>query len=520
MNRPINIYIILLQLLFFAVSLGASADTIPMRNCRPTRPSKSSLKEDFISSPFKGDRRKAPFVLSPSPLADEVKYIGSRHQLTILVSFNDQDFMQEDPLPVWERIFNEKNYNEQPFCGSVHDYFYDQSYGQFLLTFDLYRIALDETRVKYKSTYSDDENSQYLVDDLVDVLLTKDIDWSRYDWDNDGYIDQLLIVYAGLGMNDGGGSNSIWPHQWWLSLHENLETDDPNDYRSYRTVTQGDKQYIIDCYCCLNERASSEDEGTFGTIIHEYSHCFGFPDFYNGSTSYVGGWDLMDRGNYNGDGYCPPSYSAHERMLMGWLQPIELTQPIAITQMEATSTHPQAYIIRNSAVDNEFYVLENRQPTKWDSQLPGSGIIVAHVIFDPDVWTWGAANSSSLKRYTIFPANNNTSTLSAADWPYPYQQNDSLTNLSAPAATLYYDNVEGDKPIKNMKVENGQASFTFLDADPSSHIEELLTVNSPSGDLEGFLYDLTGRQIVNGKSVNGKLPRGLYIVNGKKILVK
>ena len=126
----------------------------------------------------KGQRSKAkaPFVLSPSPLADEVKYIGSRHQLTILVSFNDQDFMQEDPLPVWERIFNEKNYNEQPFCGSVHDYFYDQSYGQFLLTFDLYRIALDETRVKYKSTYSDDENSQYLVDDLVDVLLTKDID--------------------------------------------------------------------------------------------------------------------------------------------------------------------------------------------------------------------------------------------------------------------------------------------------------------------------------------------------------
>ena len=160
--------------------------------------------------------------------------------------------MQEDPIPVWERIFNEKNYNEPPFYGSVYDYFYDQSYGQFRLTFDLYRIALDETCAKYRSTYSDDENSQYLVDDLVDVLQTKDIDWSQYDWDDDGYIDQLLIIYAGLGMNNGGGKNTIWPHQWWLSLHANLETDDPNDYRTYRTITQGDKEYIIDCYCCLN----------------------------------------------------------------------------------------------------------------------------------------------------------------------------------------------------------------------------------------------------------------------------
>ena len=37
---------------------------------------------------------------------------------------------------------------------------------------------------------------------------------------------------------------------------------------------------------------------------------------------------------------------------------------------------------------------------------------------------------------------------------------------------------------------------------------------------EGAWYDLNGRKIVNGKSVNGKLPRGVYIQNGKKVVIK
>ena len=33
-----------------------------------------------------------------------------------------------------------------------------------------------------------------------------------------------------------------------------LETEDPDDYRSYRTVTRGDEEYHIDSYCCVQER--------------------------------------------------------------------------------------------------------------------------------------------------------------------------------------------------------------------------------------------------------------------------
>ena len=38
--------------------------------------------------------------------------------------------------------------------------------------------------------------------------------------------------------------------------------------------------------------------------------------------------------------------------------------------------------------------------------------------------------------------------------------------------------------------------------------------------FDGAVYDLSGRKIVNGKSVNSKLPSGIYVKNGRKFIVK
>ena len=63
-------------------------------------------------------------------------------------------------------------------------------------------------------------------------------------------------------------------------------------------------------------------------------------------------------------------------------------------------------------------------------------------------------------------------------------------------------------------VGGGVKAFTFVFEDDATGIEETLS-NSP---LKGEnIYNLAG-QMVNGKSVNGKLSKGIYIVNGKKIL--
>ena len=178
-------------------------------------------------------------------------------------------------------------------------------------------------------------------------------------------------------------------------------------------------------------------------------------------------WDLMDYGNYNGDGYLPPGYSAHERWLMGWLIPIVLDETTTITDMPALAEEGRAYLIRNDGCENEYYIVENRQPMGWDAGLPSSGILVFHIEFEPSIWTSTkvAPNSSSRKRYELFHANNKTSAYQRADWPYPYQENNALTNTSSPAATLNNENSDGtklmSKPITNMAVNNGLASFDF-----------------------------------------------------------
>lgn len=396
-------------------------------------------------------------------------YHGERHQLTVLVEFNDRKFIGDESVTLtqWNKIFNTKDLSEEPFNGSVHDYFLAQSYGDFSVLFDLVYVQVSGDAKKYASTSSHDEYSQYLVQDIMEVLKDRnDIEWDRYDWNGDGNINQLLIVYAGHGMNDSNDDDLIWPHQWWMSEH--LKDCQQGVYCDPIPVSYGGKEYMVDCYCALNELTNENDYGSFGTICHEYTHCFGFPDFYYGSTQYVYSWDLMDSGNYNGDGYIPPGYSAHERWLMGWLSPIELQKTTTVTDMPALAEQGRAYLIRNDGYENEYYIIENRQPLGWDVGLPGSGILVFHIDYDPSVWTSTRVvpNSPSRKRYEIFHANNMISPYRM--WTYPYQDNNSLTNTSLPASTLYNDNIDGtnfmSKPITNMTVTNGLASFDFSES--------------------------------------------------------
>ena len=488
----------ILTLLLLLVTLTAAADDgVSLRPCR------SGV---MLPTVTRGSHVQAPMA---QPGGDF--YHSDRHQLVVLASFRDQPFEADatTTLAKWDKIFNAVDYHEGSYVGSVHDYFFAQSYGKFNLIFDLVHVNLPDSLKKYHSTASHDEYSQYLVDDIVDILQTLDVDWGQYDWNDDGFVNQLLIVYAGKGQNAGGGSNTIWPHQWWLSKHLKNPKKESEGYRDYRTVTTGDKQFIIDCYCCVQEVVNMNSTKTsFGTICHEYSHCFGFPDFYyNGGTQTVGEWDLMDYGNYGGKGFRPCGYSAHERWLMGWLTPVELTAATTVSDVPALCDHPQAYIIHNDAHPDEYYMIENRQQTEWDASLPGNGIVVFHVDYDASIWpsTIATPNSTTKKRYCVISANNSKTTTyaSMAGWPYPYQANDSLTNTSVPAAELNNANTDGkllmNKSLYDMRVEDGLASFRFVVATPTG-------INERScSQTYTILYDLGPIYII--RDANGEIKK-------------
>ncbi len=69
----------------------------------------------------------------------------------------------------------------------------------------------------------------------------------------------------------------------------------------------------------------------------------------------------------------------------------------------------------------------------------------------------------------------------------------------------------------NKSAEGGEAKFAFLEE--STGIESLTPDPSPKGEGSKYVYDLQGRKV--NVNVNGNSSRkGIYIVNGKKIVIK
>lgn len=378
------------------------------------------------------------------------KFQGQRHGLIILVNFADSKFNTSKFGPtqtLYSRIANEANYGENNFKGSISDYFKAQSGGQFLLDFDVAGpVTLSHGYSYYgkNDSYGNDMRPTEMVREACQAV-DGSVDFSKYDWDGDGEVEEVFVVYAGNGEHDTTNKpDLIWPHMDNLSNYDEELTLDG--------VT-------INTYACASELNSDKTLSGIGTFCHEFSHCMGFPDMYDtasdGSNFGMGAWDLMDYGSYNGDGYVPAGYSGYEKMVCGWTTPIELDQPTTVTNMTWLADMGQTYIIYNKGNRNEYYILENRQKKDFDRYLPGSGLLVEHIDYDKDIWEWNAVNTTNggyypegsytpsyndHQRITIFHANNREVDDNAT---YPYAHLDSLTDSSLPAASVWNANTDG-----------------------------------------------------------------------------
>ena len=65
--------------------------------------------------------------LSPKRIGEVGSYEGDKKGLIILVNFSDVEFNANNDNALFCRMANGKNFKEEPFKGSVYDYFYAQS---------------------------------------------------------------------------------------------------------------------------------------------------------------------------------------------------------------------------------------------------------------------------------------------------------------------------------------------------------------------------------------------------------
>ncbi len=394
-------------------------------------------------------------------------YIGSKKGLIILVEFADKAFSMDNPQDYYYRMANEVGFSEGSQSGSVHDYFLAQSNGQFDLTFDVVGPVKMANGYAY---YGGDEgentdvNLGYMLRTAI-ARVDSQVKWSDYDWDGDGQVEQIFYIYAGRGQATGGGDDTIWPHKW------NLRNTAGGD--GLPLEKQG---MVLDVYACSNEMYSASKVAGIGTICHEFSHCLGLPDLYDvdGGGNYgMGNWDLMCSGNYNNNGYTPAGYSAWEKMMAGWLEPIELTSSASITGMLPQSEGGEAYIVYNPGNRNEYYMLESRAKSGWDQYVPGEGLMVTHIDYDEEIFHYHNSPNSTRggndhERFTMYHADNTRSTKDEATDLFPNGLLNVLSDYSTPATMLYNLNTDGTKKMgvrfnRIARAEDGTVSFVFGD---------------------------------------------------------
>lgn len=427
--------------------------------------------------------------------------IGEQKGLVILVEYGDIEFKYGD-FDYFNRMLNEEGFSDYGSLGSARDWFVDNSNGQFLPDFDVYGpVKLPNNREYYggNDTFGNDLRPHEMAIHACQ-LLDEEVDFSQYDRDGDGLIDNVFIFFAGKGEHDSNIKNAVWPHSWDVALGI------------------PDEQFVFDGvqlnhYACTCEYPSGyKRPDGIGTFVHEFSHVMGLPDLY--VTTYTGGftpgdWSVMDTGPYNNDRLTPPNYSSYEKTALGWIECQPFTEGrMEIPYLAETNT---AYALPTEK-RMEFYFFENRQQRGNDEFLPGHGMLVWHVDYKKGIWATNTVNNTRNHQYVdLVEADNVKSDLSreADAFPGPkevtsfgYETKPQLVSWGKERLAFDLEDIE--------ESEDGIISFTAV-----AYVPDPDSVDSIEGadPTEGDYYDLMGRKV-------SKPLQGIYIRNGKKILIQ
>lgn len=292
--------------------------------------------------------------------------------LIILAQFDDLKF--KFTRDNFVNMLTQQGYSYGGATGSALDYFNDQFEGTCRFEFVVSPIVTLSKGYAYygeNDTETDfDKRPQEAVAEAC-RLVNDVIDFSQFDGNGDGEVENVFVFVAGHDEAHGAGEDHIWSHQWSLSsggIHLRLDGK------------------TIDSYAISTELYGNPSGYTFtpiGTFCHEYSHCLGLYDLYDTDDEGSGGesdtvWgstSLMDHGNYNNDGRTPPNYNSME------LWSFRLGQPEAFEigrQTLAPLSSQKRYFIAETDTEGEYFFFECRAPEGWDAYVGGSGMLIYH----------------------------------------------------------------------------------------------------------------------------------------------
>ena len=322
-----------------------------------------------------GDETRAGAFRSGTKAAEK-----SVRGLVLLANFQDTTFFHTQQK--FDNMLNQDGYAYAGAVGCAKEYFRSQLGDEVNIQFDVkgpYNLSRPQSYYGENNPERRNED-KYPAQMIVDVcrLADTDVDFSLYDANDDDYIDNVFVFYAGCNEADGGVASSIWPHSWYV--------------RSGAGITVILDGKYLDRYACTSEKEFRSDRKTYmasiGTFCHEFSHTLGLVDLYD--TDYgddaklccAGCWGrtaLMDAGNGNNNGNNPPNLNAIERAIL----PNYFPSPILLTEgehcLQPISEGGDTYYAPTD-VNGEYFLFECRDNTdRWDQYIGGKGLLVYHM---------------------------------------------------------------------------------------------------------------------------------------------
>lgn len=504
------------------------------------------------------EREAAAYSKGQRAISTQNNYVPHTGTITIpvvLVNFKDVKFKINEPKEAFEQLFNSDtqanlgNGNHLNH-GSVAKYFHDMSNGTFTPNFKVYDpVTVDSAETYYGGKNEDDnENPRQLVKDALKLIEDQVTEDDIKSFCSDGKtVDCVYVVYAGLGQNDGGAGTTVWANTWTTDG----ATLGGKSVRWY-TMSPELSSMKLDDNGKFNNKGTIPAVSGIGVICHEFSHSLGLPDMYPTAESAYSDnqemeyWDLMDGGEYTHAGFRPTAYTAFEKEQMGWPVKIKkLDSDESVTMTTSTEQGGTAYKIVNPQNDKEYLMLEFIQRKGWNKYLFGNGLLVYHVCLPSETLELGThlnnapgypgmavvpadgacllspsyikkANEKDYEKYVNDYGNSLYGDLFPGTGNLQGQNVTELSDTNKQPNFCWYnaaktEKLNTNKAIKNIKYDNGVLTFDYVN-DVASGI---LPVWGDKQATDGRVYSINGAYL--GDDIT-KLPHGIYIVNGQKIV--
>lgn len=396
--------------------------------------------------------------------------------LVILVEYNDCPFRYDDYADIMEEMINGDNYsgidrtNIASYgircTGSIRDYYRDNSNGVFVPTFDV----VGPVKVNRSQYYPN--SSENAIQLMIDACTAADsqVNFKDYDVDGDNVVDMIYFIFSGLpSYIQGNDQRLLWPHQYNISMERTVRKDG----------------VLLGRYACSTELFGDTNwnvlEG-IGTMCHEFCHVLGLPDFYDTGNQYEGlcvtpnTWSLMANGSDFNYGRTPCCLSLFERYALGFATP-QVISGAGTFSLEALHSSNTGFRL-NTPVKKESFYIENRQKKKWDSELPGHGMLIFRVdSTNNSVWTkYNTVNDNpDHPYYELLRAGGVKSDsyyvgVGTSSDPFPGTSRVTAINNETSPSLKTWAGRPNNFGIRNIKEANGVITFETYDVDVLTYI--------------------------------------------------